>query len=94
MRERARFQGPLAEEGGRPRELALDSEIAQLSVAEVLLLGRVNHFEEAPASALKQPGWRVVAARKWRRSARIHRLEAGARCWAIRRLGRNLRMHH
>ena len=84
LRERSRFRGPLAA-AGNPRMRALKPADDDRGV---------DTFREVEAEYIEARDWKVVAARRWRRRAAIHTLEAEAPVWSLRRLARSARAHH
>ena len=90
LREKARFKGPLATEGGA-RERALELTWRQIDRNEIRAAGKESAFVEVPSELLAKSDWRVVAARRFKVRDRIHVLEAAAAIWAVRRASRSSR---
>ncbi|CAK0831274.1 unnamed protein product, partial [Prorocentrum cordatum] len=92
LSERSRFRGALTADCG-PRDTPGEQQLLRASSADVVAEGALAHFEEAPAGRLLAEPWAAVAARRWRRAAAIHVLEAEGARWAVRRLVRDAQLH-
>ncbi|CAK0898689.1 unnamed protein product, partial [Prorocentrum cordatum] len=92
LSERSRFRGvPTADYA--PRDTLVEQQLLHATADEVTAEGTLTHFEEVPAARLLADPWSVAAARRWRRAAAIHVLEAEGARWAVRRLARNSQLH-
>ncbi|CAK0823013.1 unnamed protein product, partial [Prorocentrum cordatum] len=92
LSERSRFRGVLTADYA-PRDTLGEQQLLHASAADVTAEGALTHFEEVPAARLLADPWSVAAARRWRRAAAIHVLEAEGARWAVRRLARNSQLH-
>ncbi|CAK0803561.1 unnamed protein product [Prorocentrum cordatum] len=92
LSERSRFRGVLTADYA-PRDTLVEQQLLHASAADVTAEGTLTHFEEVPAARLLADPWAVAAARRWRRAAAIHVLEAEGARWAVRRLARNSQLH-
>ncbi|CAK0825193.1 unnamed protein product [Prorocentrum cordatum] len=92
LSERSRFRGVLTADYA-PRDTLVEQQLLHATAAEVTAEGTLTHFEEVPAARLLADPWSVAAARRWRRAAAIHVLEAEGARWAVRRLARNSQLH-
>ncbi|CAK0852117.1 unnamed protein product [Prorocentrum cordatum] len=92
LSERSRFRGVLTADYA-PRDTLVEQQLLHATAAEVTAEGTLTHFEEVPAARLLADPWAVAAARRWRRAAAIHVLEAEGARWAVRRLARNSQLH-
>ncbi|CAK0911836.1 unnamed protein product, partial [Prorocentrum cordatum] len=92
LSERSRFRGVLTADYA-PRDTLVEQQLLHASAADVTAEGTLTHFEEVPAARLLADPWAFAAARRWRRAAAFHVLEAEGARWAVRRLARNSQLH-